>query len=73
MEYVSRINIFELKMMVKKWSKKIIYEISPFAKPFLENIFYFIGRRFLSQNENDLLCAWTTFNEMFCVVSAYNK
>jgi hypothetical protein len=50
MEYVPKINIFGLKMMVKteKWSRKNIYEIPPCAKPFSENLFYFIEIETLS-------------------------
>ena len=40
--------------------------------------FYFIERRFLSQNckfsnKNYLLCAWMVFNKKICVICTYNK
>ena len=74
--------IFLVKYDGEKLSRKNIYEIPPCAKPFSEIIFYFIERRFLSQNckfsnKNDLLCAWMDFNNFFCdvckTVSTYNK
>ena len=44
MEYVHKINIFGLKMMAKSGLEKNIFEIPPCAKPFSENLFYFIER-----------------------------
>ena len=42
--------IFWLKNYGEKWSTKIIFDIPPCAKPFSENIFYFIERRIFPQN-----------------------
>ena len=52
--------------------------IPPFAKPFWENIFYFIERGIFASNckfsnKNDLLCAWRDFNKTFCGISTYHK
>ena len=68
MEYVPKINIFGLKMMVK-------IEIPPYAKPFLENHLYFIQRWIFTQyckfsNKNDLFCAWREFHSTSCVLSS---
>ena len=42
MEYGPENNIFMLKNNDEKWSRKKYFEIPPCAKPFLENLFYFI-------------------------------
>ena len=49
MEYVSKTNIFGLSNG-EKWSRTKYFEIPPYAKPFLENIFYFIEGRIFAQN-----------------------
>ena len=52
--------------------------IPPFAKPFWENIFYFIERGIFASNckfsnKNDLLCIWRDFNKTFCGIFTYRK
>ena len=42
--YISQIDMLVLKMMVKSGIQKN-FEIPPCAKPFLENILYFIEKR----------------------------
>ena len=54
MEYVPKINIFGLKMMMKSGLEKTIFEIPPCAKPFLENLFYFIERWILDKAANSV-------------------
>ena len=39
----------------EKWSRKNYFEIPPCAKPFLENVFYFIERGFLHQIANSVM------------------
>ena len=56
----------------EKWSRKIIFEIPSCAKPFSENLFYFIERWIFAQNHqcsnnNDPLCAWRDFKKIFLV------
>jgi len=58
-------------------NKKIV-EIPPCAKPFRENLLYFIEREIFASNckfsnKNDLLCPWRDFNKTFCCVSTYHK
>ena len=70
--------IFSSKNDDEKWSRKIYFEIPPCAKPFLENLFYFIERGIFASNckfsnKNDLLCTWRDFNEIFCDVFKYHK
>ena len=60
-------------MMISGLEKKY-FEIPPFAKPFLENLFYFIKRGIFASNckfsnENDLLWALRDFNKTFCGIS----
>jgi hypothetical protein len=45
MEYVPKINIFGLKMMVKSGLEKIFLEIPPCARPFSDLLIYFIKVR----------------------------
>ena len=60
MEYISKIDIFGVKMMVKKylWNFSI-------CKAFLESIFLLHRKEgFIKfSNENYLLCAWANFNK----------
>ena len=42
MEYRPENNIFVLKMMMKSGLEKNYFEIPPCAKPFLENLFFFL-------------------------------
>ena len=74
MEYGPENNIFVLKVMMKSGLEMIILKIPPCAKPFLENLFYFIARGIFASNckfsnKNDLLCAWRDFNKTFCGIS----
>ena len=78
MEYVSRISIFGLKMMMKSGLEKIFLEIPPCAKPFSDLLIYFIKVRIFAlnykfSNKNDLVCAWRDFNFTSCVLSTYPK
>jgi hypothetical protein len=62
----------------EKWSRKNYFEIPPCAKPFLENLFYFIERGIFASNckfsnKNGLLCAWRDFSKTFCGISTYYK
>ena len=45
MEYVSKINIFGLKMMVKSGLENNIFEIPPCARPLSDLLIYFIKVR----------------------------
>ena len=45
MEYVSKINIFGLKMMVKSGLENNIFEIPPCARPLSDLVIYFIKVR----------------------------
>ena len=48
----------------EKWSRKNISEIPSCAKPFSENLFYFIERRSFG-NKNDMVNAWRNFRNIF--------
>ena len=78
MEYGPENNIFVLKMMMKSGPEKIYFKIPPCAKPFLEDLFFFIERGIFESNckfsnKNDLLCARRDFNKTFCGISTYHK
>ena len=55
MEYVSKINIFGLEMMVKSGLEKII-------------LLYKNTKNCKFSNKHDLLCAWRDSNKTFCDV-----
>ena len=62
----------------EKWSRKKKIEFPPCAKPFLENLFYFIERGIFASNckfsnKNDLVCAWRDFKKDPCGVYVYDK
>ena len=67
MEYVYKINIFGLKMMVKSGLEKIFFEIPPCAKPFSENqtersiIICFIQKRYFDKMTTLFLFEVTPF------------
>ena len=55
----------------EKWSRKNIFEIPPCAKPFSENLFYFIERWIFAEtskfsNKNDLLCVRRDLKNQLC-------
>ena len=45
MEYVSKINIFGLKIMVKSGLENFFFEIPPCERPFSDLLIYFINVR----------------------------
>ena len=51
MEYVPKIKLND----GEKWSKKIVFEIPLCAKPFLENLFYFIERWIFAITANSVI------------------
>ena len=57
MEYGPENNIFDLKMMMKSGLEKFFFEIPQCAKPFFENIFFFIERQggFLHKSANSVI------------------
>ena len=71
MEYVSKINIFCLKMMVKSGLEKHILKFLH-----AQNYFFLLHKN--AQNckfskRNDLLWAWRNFNKTFCDACTYHK
>ena len=72
MEYVSKINIFGMKMMVNSGLKKY-FVIPPCAKLFF--LLHKNAQNCKFSNTNDFLCtrAWRDFNKTFCDTSTDHK
>ena len=64
MEYVTKINIFGLNMMVKSSLEKIILKFLHAQN----NFFYFIKmpQNWKLSDKNYLICAWRDFIKTFC-------
>ena len=77
MEYVSKINIFGLKMMVKSGLEKIFLKFLHAQGLFQTSWFTLYKWGFRSKykfsTKNDLLCAWRDFNRNFFDVCTYNE
>ena len=54
MEYVPKINILDINDG-EKWYRKNIFEIPPCAKPFMENLFYFVERWIFAKTANSVI------------------
>ena len=70
MEYVSKINIFDLKIMAKSGQKKY-FEIPPCARLFF--LPHKNAQNYKFSNKKDLLWAWRYFNKTFCGVCTSHK
>jgi hypothetical protein len=67
MEYVYKINIFGLKMMVKSGLEKIFLKFRLFQKIFFITEFALWAQKCKFSNKNDTFCAWRDFKKKFVI------
>ena len=80
MEIVSQINIFGLRMMMKRGSEQIFSKFLHEKKPFSDLQIHFIKRRifvlnykFIDKNGiNDLVCTWRDIKKILCDIYRVN-